>query len=45
MTMSHENQPQSEQIRVFVTGSCEGSRQVCEALAAHPDLDLVGAAE
>ena len=43
--MSHENGHSSDAIRVFVTGSCEGSRQVAEALAAHPDLELVGTAE
>jgi pilus assembly protein CpaE len=41
--MSHDN-PQNEAIRVYVTGGCEGSAQLCEALAAHPDLELVGTA-
>jgi pilus assembly protein CpaE len=39
-----ENTPHTEATRVFVTGSCEGSAQLCEALAAHPDLELVGTA-
>ncbi|MEP6978260.1 MAG: AAA family ATPase [Thermoleophilia bacterium] len=42
--MSHENNG-SEATRIFVTGACEGSAQLCEALASHPDLELVGTAE
>jgi pilus assembly protein CpaE len=34
-----------EGVRVFVTGSCEGSAKLTEALANHPELELVGAAE
>lgn len=39
------NNGASEQIRVFATGSCDGSAALCEALAAEPDLELVGVAE
>jgi pilus assembly protein CpaE len=45
MTRDANNNGSNEPIRIFVTGSCEGSRQVCESLAAHPDLELVGTAE
>src|SRR5439155_5702620 len=34
-----------DRTRVFVTGSCEGSATLCQALAHQPDLELVGVAE
>ena len=43
MNGEHENgQPQ---IRVYVTGSCDGVETIRAALAAHPSLDFVGASE
>ena len=45
MSHDHENQAGTERIRVFVTGACDGSAAVCEALAHEPDLELVGVAE
>jgi pilus assembly protein CpaE len=44
--MTHENgHVTREPIRVFVTGSCDGSDHVCEALAHEDDLELVGVAD
>ncbi len=34
-----------EKVRVFATGSCEGLREVLEALDGHHDVELVGASE
>ena len=34
-----------DRLRVFVTGSCEGLSKLQEALAAHAEIDLVGAAQ
>ncbi len=34
-----------EQVRVFVTGACEGLADLCDALERHVEVDLVGAAE
>jgi pilus assembly protein CpaE len=35
----------SESIRIYVTGSCEGLDNLRDALANHPDLDFVGWSE
>jgi pilus assembly protein CpaE len=35
----------SESIRIYVTGSCEGLDNLREALASHPDIDFVGWSE
>ena len=35
----------SESIRIYVTGHCEGLENLREALASHPDLDFVGWSE
>jgi pilus assembly protein CpaE len=32
-------------VRVFVTGSCEGSANLADALANHPEVELVGTSE
>jgi pilus assembly protein CpaE len=34
-----------EAVRIYVTGSCEGSARLAEALDNHPDLELVGSSE
>src|ERR671933_2686818 len=34
-----------DRVRIYVTGSCEGSAKLTEALANHHELELVGAAE
>ena len=31
-------------IRIFISGSCAGLAEVRQALAAHPEIDLVGSA-
>jgi pilus assembly protein CpaE len=43
--MTYEFEPTRERPRIFVTGSCEGLAQVCEALANHPEVELVGTAD
>lgn len=35
----------SERIRIYLTGDCDGLDRVRDGLAAHPELDLVGARE
>jgi pilus assembly protein CpaE len=35
---------ENDAVRIFVTGSCEGSAALVEALAQQPELDLVGVA-
>jgi pilus assembly protein CpaE len=42
---TNEATAERERIRVFVTGSCDGSAHLCEALAAADDLELIGVAE
>ncbi len=44
MSLDHTNDGRGR-LRVFITGSCEGLPKLAEALAAHEELDLVGAAE
>jgi pilus assembly protein CpaE len=34
---------QRERVRVYATGSCEGFEKLCESLANHPEIELVGA--
>jgi pilus assembly protein CpaE len=34
--------PSHEPARVFVTGNCQGLEELRQALAAHPEIDLVG---
>jgi pilus assembly protein CpaE len=34
-----------DRLRVYFTGTCDGSDTLRDALAAHPELDLVGASE
>jgi pilus assembly protein CpaE len=34
---------QRERVRLFATGSCEGFEKLCESLAGHPEIELVGA--
>jgi pilus assembly protein CpaE len=44
--MSFETENGTRELtRIFVTGSCDGSASVTEALARQPDLELVGVAE
>jgi pilus assembly protein CpaE len=45
MSPDVENTNGRERLRIFVTGSCDGSASVTEALASQPDLELVGVAE
>jgi pilus assembly protein CpaE len=42
--MSQENDMPTEGIRIFVSGSCDGSAALVEALAQEPGLELVGVA-
>jgi pilus assembly protein CpaE len=34
---------QRERVRLYATGSCEGFEKLCESLASHPEIELVGA--
>jgi pilus assembly protein CpaE len=34
-----------DQVRIFVTGSCDGLAQLVESVAAHPEVDLIGSSE
>jgi pilus assembly protein CpaE len=43
--MSSEHENGHQQIRVYVTGSCDGVETIRGALAAHPSLDFVGSSE
>ncbi|HLX20764.1 MAG TPA: AAA family ATPase [Gaiellaceae bacterium] len=43
--MSAENQTARPAIRVYMTGSCDGSETIRAALAAHPEIDFVGSSE
>jgi pilus assembly protein CpaE len=43
--MSDFENSTGEGVRIFVTGSCEGSAKLTEALANHPELELVGVAD
>lgn len=43
--MSHEHENERRPLRVYMTGVCDGSETLCSALAAHPDLEFVGASE
>jgi pilus assembly protein CpaE len=46
MTMSFEqNDANREAVRIYVTGSCEGLDKLRDALAHHPELELVGWSE
>jgi len=43
--VSHTTDNNRPQLRVFMTGSCEGADTLRAAIASHPDLDWVGASE
>jgi pilus assembly protein CpaE len=40
--MSPDNGTMRERVRIYITGMCEGLSSLREALAAHPELDVVG---
>jgi pilus assembly protein CpaE len=40
-----EHETSRERLRVYVTGSCDGLPEVVQALASHPEIDLVGASD
>jgi pilus assembly protein CpaE len=40
-----QNNTDRERVRIFVTGACDGLEMVCESLANHQEIDLVGTAE
>jgi pilus assembly protein CpaE len=43
--MSQDQNVERSPIRVYMTGTCDGSDTLRAALASHPELDLVGASE
>ncbi|HVM57592.1 MAG TPA: AAA family ATPase [Gaiellaceae bacterium] len=43
--MSNENGHERRPLRVYMTGSCDGSDTLRAALASHPDLEFVGASD
>jgi pilus assembly protein CpaE len=43
--MSAEHENGRPQVRVYLTGSCDGVETIRAALAAHPDIDFVGTSE
>ena len=43
--MSQDNKNERRALRVYMTGACDGSETVRTALAAHPEVELVGASE
>jgi pilus assembly protein CpaE len=43
--MSTEHENGRPHVRVFLTGTCDGVETIRTALASHPDIDFVGAAE
>jgi pilus assembly protein CpaE len=43
--MTDQNMQAREQVRIYLTGSCDGLDNLREALAAHPELDFVGWSE
>ena len=42
---THEAELNRDSVRVFVTGACDGLPDLREALAKHPEIDLVGWAD
>jgi pilus assembly protein CpaE len=45
MSFDFDNDDGRERVRVFFTGSCEGFAKLQEALEAHEEVEVVGAAE
>ncbi len=45
MTTAHSDAESRELTRVFVTGSCDGLRELTDALAGHGEIELVGYSE
>jgi pilus assembly protein CpaE len=43
--MTNQNDTRRGQVRVYLTGSCDGLDKLREALANHPELDVVGWSE
>lgn len=43
--MSNEHENGRTPLRVFMTGTCDGAETIRAALASHPEIDFVGAAE
>jgi pilus assembly protein CpaE len=43
--MSQDHSAERSPIRVYMTGTCDGSDTLRAALASHPELELVGASE
>ena len=43
--MSIEHDQERRQLRVYMTGSCDGSENLRAALASHPELEFVGASD
>jgi pilus assembly protein CpaE len=43
--MTDQNTHAREQVRIYLTGTCDGLDNLRESLAAHPELDLVGWSE
>jgi pilus assembly protein CpaE len=43
--MTDQNTHMREQVRVYLTGTCDGLDNLRESLAAHPELDVVGWSE
>src|ERR687887_1689776 len=43
--MTDQHMPERDRVRVYFTGDCEGLAKLRESLAAHPDLQVVGASD
>jgi pilus assembly protein CpaE len=43
--MSGEHENGRPQVRIYVTGSCDGVETIRAAIAAHPDVDFVGTSD
>jgi pilus assembly protein CpaE len=43
--MSHAPDQERRPLRIYMTGTCDGSDNLRAALASHPELELVGASE
>src|SRR5919204_459712 len=41
--MSHSQTTERDRVRVYATGACEGFEKLSDSLAAHPEIEFVGA--
>jgi pilus assembly protein CpaE len=45
MTMTDQHTDTREQVRIYLTGTCDGLDNLRQSLGAHPELELVGSSE